>query len=89
VLTDIDDARGQELVAGIRPAGNEALYLSLDVTGETRWQEIVVEFERRYGRLDILVANAGIGIMCTSIREIILADWRRQIAVNLDGVFCR
>ena len=63
VLTDIDDARGQELAAGIRSAGREALYLSLDVTDETRWQQIVVEFERRYGRLDILVANAGIGIM--------------------------
>src|SRR5215469_8648826 len=87
VLTDIDDARGQELAAGIRSAGGEALYLSLDVTDETRWQEIVVEFERRYGRLDILVANAGIGIMCTSIADMSLADWRRQTAVNLDGVF--
>ena len=87
VLTDIDDARGQELAAGIRSAGGEALYLSLDVTDETRWQGIVVEFERRYGRLDIVVANAGIGIMCTSIAEMSLADWRRQTAVNLDGVF--
>ena len=51
VLTDIDDARGQELAAGIRSAGSEALYLSLDATDETRWQEIVLEFERRYGRL--------------------------------------
>jgi NAD(P)-dependent dehydrogenase (short-subunit alcohol dehydrogenase family) len=87
VLTDIDDARGQELAVGIRSAGGEALYLSLDVTDERRWQEIVVEFERRYGRLDILVANAGIGIMCTSIAEMSLDDWRRQTAVNLDGVF--
>ena len=87
VLTDIDDARGQELAAGIRSAGGEALYLSLDVTNETHWQEIVLEFDRRYGRLDILVANAGIGIMCTSIAEMSLADWPRQTAVNLDGVF--
>ena len=43
VLTDIDDARGQELAAGIRSAGREALYLSLDVTDETRWEQIVVE----------------------------------------------
>ena len=69
VLTDIDDARGQELAAGIRSAGREALYLSLDVTDETRWQQIVVEFERRYGRLDIMVANAGIGIMCIRLRK--------------------
>jgi NAD(P)-dependent dehydrogenase (short-subunit alcohol dehydrogenase family) len=87
VLTDIDDARGQELATGIRSAGGEALYLSQDVTDEGRWREIVAEFEGLYGRLDILVANAGIAIRCTSIAEMSLADWRRQTAVNLDGVF--
>src|SRR5205823_11741012 len=43
--------------------------------------------ERRHGRLDILVANAGIGIMVTSIAETSLADRRRHTAVTLDGVF--
>jgi NAD(P)-dependent dehydrogenase (short-subunit alcohol dehydrogenase family) len=42
--------------------------------------------ERRFGRLDVMVANAGIGILCRAI-EMSLADWRRQTAVNLDGVF--
>jgi NAD(P)-dependent dehydrogenase (short-subunit alcohol dehydrogenase family) len=42
--------------------------------------------ERRFGRLDVMVANAGIGILCKAI-EMSLADWRRQTAVNLDGVF--
>jgi len=46
VLTDIDDARGQEIAAGIRSVGGEALYLSLDVTDETHWQKIVLEFDR-------------------------------------------
>jgi len=57
------------------------------VTDEGRWQEVMAEIERRYGRLDIMVANAGIGIMTPSIVEMSLADWRRQTAVNLDGVF--
>ena len=42
---------------------------------------------KRYGRLDVLVSNAGIGISVPSITEMTLADWRRQNAINLDGVF--
>ena len=42
--------------------------------------------ERLCGRLDVMVANAWIGIMCKGV-EMSLADWRRQTAVNLDGVF--
>jgi NAD(P)-dependent dehydrogenase (short-subunit alcohol dehydrogenase family) len=87
VATDIDDARGVALVGQIAAAGGDALYLPQDVTDEGRWQAVVGEIERRYGRLDILVANAGIGIMAPSIVEMSLADWRRQTAVNLDGVF--
>ncbi len=87
VISDIDDQRGAALAAQITASGQEAIYLSHDVTDEARWQEVVGEIERRYGRLDIMVANAGIGIMTTSIVEMSLADWRRQTAVNLDGVF--
>jgi len=87
VISDIDDVRGDELASSISAAGQQAIYLSHDVTDEARWQQVVAEIERRYGRLDILVANAGIGIMVPSIVEMSLADWRRQTAVNLDGVF--
>jgi NAD(P)-dependent dehydrogenase (short-subunit alcohol dehydrogenase family) len=87
VISDIDDLRGTELASAIGAAGQQAIYLSHDVTDENRWREIVAEIKRRYGRLDVLVANAGIGIMVPSIVEMSLADWRRQTAVNLDGVF--
>jgi NAD(P)-dependent dehydrogenase (short-subunit alcohol dehydrogenase family) len=85
--TDIDDARGETLVAAVVSAGGVAIYLRQDVTDEARWPEVVADIERRFGRLDILVANAGIGIMAPSIADMTLADWRRQTAVNLDGVF--
>src|SRR5438105_1784691 len=87
VISDIDDVRGNDLASAITSAGNTAIYLRHDVTDEARWQEVVAEIERHYGRLDILVANAGIGIMVRSIVEMSLTDWRRQTAVNLDGVF--
>src|SRR5271169_6116264 len=87
VATDIDEPRGGELVAAINQSGGDAVFLTQDVTDEARWIEVVAETERRYRRLDILVANAGIGIMAPSIADMTLADWRRQTAVNLDGVF--
>jgi NAD(P)-dependent dehydrogenase (short-subunit alcohol dehydrogenase family) len=87
VVTDIDDARGETLVARINGAKGQAIYLSHDVTDEARWRDIVAETEVRYGRLDVMVANAGIGITVPSIVDMTLADWRRQTAINLDGVF--
>ena len=86
-VTDVDDLKGPEVVAGIKKAGHEATFWHHDVTSEPRWIEIVAEVEKRYGRLDILVSNAGIGIAVPSITEMSLTDWRRQTAINLDGVF--
>ncbi|HST75112.1 MAG TPA: SDR family NAD(P)-dependent oxidoreductase, partial [Acetobacteraceae bacterium] len=86
VVTDIDEAGGTAVVGRITSAGGEAVFLRQDVTDEARWQEVVAETERRFGRLDILFSNAGIGIIC-SVFEMSLADFRRQTAINLDGVF--
>ena len=86
-VTDIDELRGPELVAGIGEAGYQSQFLQQDVTSEERWIEVVAEVEQRFGRLDILVSNAGIGIAVPSIVDMTLADWRRQTAINLDGVF--
>jgi len=87
VVTDVDDLRGPDVVAGIAKAGHEAMFLQQDVTSEPRWIAVIAEVEKRHGRLDILVSNAGIGIAVPSITEMSLADWRRQTAINLDGVF--
>ncbi len=56
------------------------------MTDEAAWPGVVSAAEKRFGHLDILVANAGIGIMGPAI-DMSLADWRRQMAVNVDGVF--
>jgi NAD(P)-dependent dehydrogenase (short-subunit alcohol dehydrogenase family) len=86
-VTDVDDLRGPELVARIKNSGGEASFWHQDVTSEERWSDVVTEVVARYGRLDILVSNAGIGIGVPSITQMTLEDWRRQTAINLDGVF--
>jgi NAD(P)-dependent dehydrogenase (short-subunit alcohol dehydrogenase family) len=74
------------VVDEIGSAGGEAVFLHDDVTLEESWPAVIEATERRFGRLDVMVANAGIGIMCRAV-EMTLVDWRRQTAVNLDGVF--
>ena len=86
VVTDLDDPRGQAVVAEIGRAGGEAVYLHQDVSLEESWPSVVEATEQRFGPLDVMVANAGIGILCKAV-EMSLSDWRRQTAVNLDGVF--
>ena len=87
VITDVQDAKGGELVAAIEKAGGKARYLHHDVTSEDEWVAIVADVEKTEGRLDILVNNAGIGVACPSITMMKLEDWRRQQAVNVEGVF--
>jgi NAD(P)-dependent dehydrogenase (short-subunit alcohol dehydrogenase family) len=86
VITDVQDEPGRATAEAIRGAGGKADYLSHDVTSEEAWVEVIAEVGKRHGRLDVLVNNAGIGLG-GSILEFSLADFRRQTAVNLDGVF--
>ncbi|MFN3584549.1 glucose 1-dehydrogenase [Phenylobacterium sp.] len=83
VLTDVQDHLGEEVARGI---GARASYLHHDVTSEDAWIAVVAEVKARHGRLDVLVNNAGIGLG-GSVLEMSLADFRRQTAVNVDGVF--
>ena len=86
LITDIDPLRGKDVVARIAKAGGKAHYLDHDVRDEAAWPGVIAEAEKRFGRLDIMVANAGIGIMAP-IATMTLADWQKQQAINLDGVF--
>ncbi|MDB5468288.1 MAG: short-chain dehydrogenase/reductase [Phenylobacterium sp.] len=86
IVTDVQDDKGAETVQAIAAAGGKAEYLRHDVTDEAAWAAVIAQVRDRHGRLDILVNNAGIGLG-GSVLEMTLADWRRQTAVNLDGVF--
>jgi len=86
LVADVDDHLGKAVVERILKAGGKARYLHHDVRDEAAWPGVIAESEQNFGRLDIMVANAGIGIM-SPIETMTLADWQRQQAINLDGVF--
>jgi len=86
LLTDVQDMEGVGVAAGIMKAGGEASFRRHDVTIEDEWIGVVGEIERRFGRLDILVNNAGIAVSGL-VTDLTLEQWRRQQAVNVEGVF--
>jgi len=86
VVTDIDLAGAEDCARAIREAGGEAVALQQDVTKEDVWQAVIAQAVATFGRIDVLVNNAGIAVL-KRIEDMTLADWNRQIEVNLTSVF--
>ena len=93
IVTDIDDAGGAEVAAAL---GDQGVYRHLDVREERDWEGVMADVLERFGRLDIVVNNAGItgfeeGLAPHDPEHASLEDWRAVHRTNLDGVFlgCR
>ncbi len=86
VLGDVRDTEGRAVEAEIRKAGGEAVYVRLDVTSEADWQNAVDTAVNRFGKLDVLVNNAGVGGP-GRVEQVTLEEWNRVMDVNATGVF--
>jgi meso-butanediol dehydrogenase/(S,S)-butanediol dehydrogenase/diacetyl reductase len=101
VVSDIGAARGaempessigsskemQQIVEEIRAAGGDAIGVVCDVLEEVQVAELVAKTVAHYGRLDVMVNNAGIGYLMKPIIEMTQADWDAVLGVNLRGAF--
>lgn len=85
VLTDVQDTLGEAVAAE-----TGATFIRHDVTDEAGWTRVMGLVEEKFGRLDVVMNNAGI-LGRGSIEDVVLDDWNRVIAVNLTGVMlgCR
>ena len=86
VVTDVKAAEGAAVAAEIEAAGGEALFLIQDVADEAGWEAVIAATLERFGRLDVLVNNAGVALGA-SVEDTTLEQWRWLMSINLDGVF--
>ena len=101
VISDLGAAQGEAMpasaigstaemdgiVAAIRAAGGEAIGLTCNVLEESQVEALVARTVAHYGRLDIMVNNAGIGYLMKPVVEMSQADWDTVLGVNLRGAF--
>jgi len=85
-LADIEREGGAALAAELAEGGAETVFIALDVTQEADWEAAIPATLDRFGGLDVLVNNAGVGIV-EPLHEVTLESWRKSMAVNAEGVF--
>ena len=86
VCVDVVADNATQCAAWIERRGGQALGVTCDVTDEAQVQAMVTRVRDVYGRVDVLVNNAGI-LGGLGVLEMPLERWSRQIAVNLTGTF--
>ena len=86
VITDIRPVEGEAAAGKLREQGYDARFIEQDVTAEARWPAVIAEVVDHYGRLDVLVNNAGVGVQ-TDLENSDLAHWRLVNGVNMEAVF--
>ncbi len=82
--------RGERLEALLdehRPSRERTVAVAGDATVRAQVEAFVAEAEKRLGRLDVFVVNAGLNVRERALDRLDPADWRRMLAVNLDAAY--
>ena len=86
VVADINETKGKAVVDEIQQAGGDAIFFLLDVTNEQQWKSLMNRTTEKYGKLNVVVNNAGIS-RAKDIENTTLKDWNDIMGVNATGVF--
>jgi cyclopentanol dehydrogenase len=87
VVGDILEAEGRQVEAEITARGGQAVFVGLDVTREADWERAVATAVSRFGKLDVLVNNAGVGGGSVRVEDATVESWDHVMDVNAKGVF--
>jgi len=86
VIGDVLETEGKQIEGEINKTGGECLFVPLDVTDENQWNEAVAATVRRFGKLDILINNAGI-FRTSPVEETSSTEWDQVMDINAKGLF--
>ena len=86
IIGDVLEDEGRRTEAEINEAGGECVFLRLDVTQEAQWTAAVESAVQRFGKLDVLVNNAGV-VARGTLEDTTLEEWDRVMDINAKGVF--
>lgn len=85
-IADINQQAADAAAAEINAAGGKAVGIAMDVTDEAAVNAGTEKAVATFGRLDILISNAGVQII-NPIDQFAFADWKKMLAIHLDGGF--
>jgi len=85
-VTDIHADAARATARELDQSGEMAFGVGMDVADEAQVEAAVDEVARRFGRIDVLVSNAGVQIV-GPVETFSFADWKRMLAIHLDGAF--
>jgi 3-hydroxybutyrate dehydrogenase len=86
VIADLNLDAAETAAREIKGNGSDALAVAMNVVDEAAVEKGVADTMAKYGRIDVLVSNAGIQIV-KPIVDFPFADWKRLLAIHLDGAF--
>ncbi len=86
VIADLNLAAATAAAEQIKAKGGDAFAVAMNVTDEAQVEQGIADTVAKYGKLDILVSNAGIQIVHPLV-DFPYADWKKLLAIHLDGAF--
>lgn len=85
VIADLDGAKAQQAASGLSADGSQAIAVQVDVTVASAVEQMAAAASQRWGRIDILAANAGV-FPRILLGDIESSEWDRVMSVNVKGV---